>query len=183
VVGQSSGKRPARGGVLANRSGRKIAEMGGVSFGEFLEVRRVNLLTRWPGQSGKGESFSALAGRRAASRFRFDRGLVLVVGLAVARSLGLRPEPLSVQVRETSEFWVLPHTSGIVLWWNDQGNVRRAERFLRRFFHERVRRFRQEGVRREDQERGNMQEVSVPWHEPVPEPRRGVSGRSREQVF
>lgn len=182
VVGQSPGRKPSPLGPLGNASGRRIAKMAGVSEKEFLACDRVNLLTRFPGSCGKGEAFPAEEARRRAAAIRTGGRKVLVVGLAVAAAMGAKPEPLSITARETAEFWVMPHTSGIVLWWNDPSNVSRAEAFLRRFFRDERPGSAEEGLRREDAERGNVQKVSVPRHEPVPKPRRCVAGRSRQQV-
>ncbi len=135
ILGQSPGKIRRPLGALSNASGEKIAEMAGIDFADFLRFERVNLLTEFPGSASKGEFFPASQARAAAKGIRFGGRKVLVVGLAVARAVGANPKPLSVTFRERCEFWVIPHTSGIVLWWNDLENALSAERFLRRFFH------------------------------------------------
>lgn len=97
---------------------------------------RTNLLRAYPGRAGKGAAFPAEAGRAAAQRLlrrtRRDVPLVLL-GTRVAASLGLRRADydfLEWIEHRGRAMAVVPHPSGIVLWWNDPENRRAAREFF-----------------------------------------------------
>ena len=55
---------------------------------------------------------------------------VVLLGSGVARAFGLRCAPLVWCVLGPAEFAVLPHPSGVNLWWNKEENRRSARAFF-----------------------------------------------------
>lgn len=114
---------------FSGRSGARLEELLGRPLRERFVV--VNVLGRWPGRQGseKGSAFPTAT-----------RGGVLL-GQAFAAALGvhwtsqryLRWEWLRDHdgMFGVETYAVLPHPSGVNLWWNDPANVERARRFLR----------------------------------------------------
>lgn len=133
------GQAPGRGGdpsrPLEGRIGRRLAEMIGVSFDEYLLIaERTNLLTEWTGKKGKGDSWDALAARERASELRqvFPGRVAVLLGRNVARAFGLGDlEWLAWMDFCEGAVGAIPHPSGIVIWWNDPANRSRAFEFLR----------------------------------------------------
>jgi hypothetical protein len=121
-------------------------------------LARTNLLRAWPGPQGKGSAFPLDLARPAASRLlaRTPAGVpLLLVGTRVAAAFGLARqdyeylewmtrsfvrspkgcigvEPWEAPRHAPREVAVLPHPSGIVLWWNDPENVEAALEFFAR---------------------------------------------------
>lgn len=124
------GERPSRAAY------RRALRTPGV--GPFaLECLHENLLDYWPGYSGRGSAFPALAARAATvdfwSRFgdpRFDRvQVVLFAGKRVAAAFGHRLEYLQLVAGPrrrysgaTFRLGTVPHPSGANAWWNDAEN-------------------------------------------------------------
>ena len=138
------GQAPSRGGdptrPLEGKIGEKIASLAGMEFAQYLaRTDRMNVLDRWPGKNGgKGDSFPMIAARCAAagkSSMLAER-VVMFVGKASAAAFGLRTEYLtwSWSAELSCRFFILPHPSGIVRWWNDSTNVQQAAKFLREVF-------------------------------------------------
>jgi uracil-DNA glycosylase len=142
IVGQAPGRTP--GEILGGRAGRRLASLAGIDeLGDGFDL--VNLLDEYPGASpnGKGDLFDDRLGRAAAftlaPRLR-DRRVVLL-GRRVATAFGVGREPAFVwmpagaiveqRVIASWECGIMPHPSGIVRWWNDPENWRRASEFLR----------------------------------------------------
>lgn len=128
---------------FSGRSGERLAGLAGLrdaaALREAFEVR--NLFDKFPGKAAKGDRFplgaareeaARLRGRIAGGGFRADRALL--VGVGVARAFGVDPEPLltwRTDPRLPVPFAVLPHPSGVNLWWNLPRHVLAASRFLR----------------------------------------------------
>lgn len=126
--------------VLTGRSGRKIAEIAGLSFDDFLFIRRVNLNKRWNGKAGKGDRFMMSEGRASAQRLLDEDhgGGMVLLGRSVAKCFGLEKcEPLTTVLAYGRRFFIMPHPSGVNRWWNDPKNVKAAKRSLRRFINAR----------------------------------------------
>ena len=125
--------------ALTGAAGEKIGGLIGLDVGTFHRTyQRRNLNARFGGKVGKGDAFDYVEGRRRAAEIRAeDFTRFVLVGAAVAECFGLRrAEPLTVKgpTREDPRrYFLLPHPSGIVLWWNEPFNVFRARKRLREF--------------------------------------------------
>jgi hypothetical protein len=135
--------------ALTGAAGTKIGGLLGISVGEFFRAyERRNLNARFNGKEGKGDNFNRDEGRAAAAAILddvedFDR--IVCVGAEVAGCFGIgRIEPLGVRGKYIPaprlpkrerwvEFFLLPHPSGIVQWWNEPFNRSRAQSRLREF--------------------------------------------------
>lgn len=105
------------------------------------EIRRratvVNLVDRWHGPSrhGKGDAFPTAEGRTSAEAIEASvppGGRVLLLGRHVARAFGFAGRSfLRWHPSRRRSFAVVPHPSGVNLWWNDASNVESAAAFLR----------------------------------------------------
>jgi hypothetical protein len=103
-------------------------------------LERTNLLWEWPGASGRGSHFPKAEGAAAADDLlgdlgqlgRTGRGLILV-GTRVATAFGLKRSDYEwltwIEYRK-HPMAVMPHTSGLVTWWNDADNRARAQAFF-----------------------------------------------------
>jgi uracil-DNA glycosylase len=137
IIGQAPGARNGKRRAFEGRSGDRLAEAAGLRG--HAELRRradvTNLLRRFPGKSGriKGDAFPMRRARRAA-RIRKLEGVVLLIGRGVARAFDVDAPFLRWVRRGDARIAVVPHPSGVNLWWNSAENRRRARRFLRRLF-------------------------------------------------
>jgi len=139
IVGQAPGPAGAKGRALdgedARGSGARLAAVMGIDLSRFLELfDTANLLECWPGSAGgKGDAFPLAAARARAQAFDAPNRVVILLGLTtVARVFGipgsqpvLRFFPLAGRA-----FAVVPHSSGIVRWWNVKANRKAAAAFL-----------------------------------------------------
>lgn len=136
-VGQAPGRNgdPAKP-LVGGRVGGKIMELMGPDAAKLeRSFRRVNLLIRWPGKSGKGDAFPMDEARSAAIALLLDgelSGRVILLGKAVGRAFGIR-DPKYFEWTDVSDckMAVFPHPSGINHWWNSPENRRTAADFLR----------------------------------------------------
>jgi hypothetical protein len=99
-----------------------------------------NLLPKHPGCCKKGDKFDSVQGKLAAHRLMGEcagRRMVLA-GRHVAKAFGMSSTPpLSVVVMPRGCLaLLLPHPSGVNLWWNSAENRRHAGQVLRRFVKE-----------------------------------------------
>jgi hypothetical protein len=105
----------------------------------ILDLERRNLLSYWPGPDprGKGSLFPLDEARAAAEELwtyyptsvRF-----VVVSARAAGAFGIKRsqyEFLQWFEHEGREVAVVPHPSGVVRWWNEKSNARRARAFIR----------------------------------------------------
>jgi hypothetical protein len=151
MIGQAPGRTP--GPVLGGRAGRRLAELAGIDdLSEFFELR--NLLDRFPGKAGKGDAFPIVEARAAALRLmpELNERRVILLGRNVASAFpheSVRTAPYLFWIRtgdewSTTTWLVLPHPSGVNLWWNDPRHVADASALLRRLVDEARRRTRVE---------------------------------------
>lgn len=141
LVGQAPGPGGAPLGPLrGGRVGRRLADAAGLPEERLAEVFELwNLLGAWPGRAGeKGDRFPLPAARAAAARLLplLDGHHVVLLGWNVERAFGLGIEaPLRWLQHEWAEgemlVAVLPHPSGVNLWWNRAENVAAARVFMR----------------------------------------------------
>jgi hypothetical protein len=132
IVGQGPSRNHKRGNAAldGNGSGDRLAKLAGMTRRELMErADTVNVLSRYYGSNGKGDSFPlSLAKKRAArlvSRLdSYDR--VIFLGSNVGKAFGFSTIP-SVQGR----FYLVPHPSGINRWYNKLENRKLASKLLR----------------------------------------------------
>ena len=134
MIGQAPSRGRSRKEPLTGASGKRLAQLAGLSTQEFRGFfDRANVLRRWPGKNGKGDAFPAAKARRGAVRLRRElagRRLILL-GSAVARAFGLRDHPLMTWFEHGGlTVAVIPHPSGLNRWWNDSSNTVEAAAFL-----------------------------------------------------
>ena len=134
IVGQApSSTDPGPG--ISRRAARMVGTLAGVGEEEVLALPRVNLLPGFPGKAGKGDAFPLASARSSARRLVEEhRGggvLLLLQGLNVARAFDARPDLFRLQSLRGTPALVLPHPSGVNLWWNDPDNAARAGRVWR----------------------------------------------------
>jgi uracil-DNA glycosylase len=145
IYGQAPGR--VSGPPLGGRAGRLLADLAGlVGYAELAERFEIrNLLPYWPGPaSGKGDRFSSAEARaRAEGELRYlaagDR--LLLLGKGVQKAFGVSGDPCtSTEIRlrgrgqaapASLTAYLLPHPSGVNLWWNDPENREAASRFFR----------------------------------------------------
>lgn len=112
-------------------TGGRLARLGA------RELQRTNLLREWPGPQGKGSAFPLDLARPAAERLwrrHPKRRPFVLVGTRVAAAFGLarsRYEYLEWLDLRGREVAVIPHPSGINLWWNEPEHVQQAADFFR----------------------------------------------------
>lgn len=92
IVGEAPGPRTDPSVPLDGRTGRRLAELAGISEEELRRrARIVNVLPRWPGPAGKGSAFdpraAALPAAEAVRLHARAGSLVLVLGWRAARAL------------------------------------------------------------------------------------------------
>lgn len=121
---------------MSGRSGRKLAAMLGVSMYYFLtNANRFNLNHTFQGKEGKGDEFDEIVGARVAQTLMAVRhfNAFVLLGAKVARCFAFPWESLTTYEREGKSFFLLPHPSGINMWYNNAVNVANAERKLEEF--------------------------------------------------
>jgi len=138
LIGQAPGRNGDPSRPLEGRNGRRLAKLAGIAEDEYLEITdRMNLLDRWPGKKGKGDEWPVAEAEASANEMlpNLSGRRVLLVGRNVAKAFGFGDLPwLEWRKLEGMEVAVIPHPSGIVLWWNDKENRQAAKKFLREVF-------------------------------------------------
>lgn len=134
------GQAPAKGNdalpPFSGRSGARIALLAGVGdsgdvLPEHFELR--NLFDKYPGKEGKkGDKFDLRAGRKRAAKilaeYEGTDQLILIMGKRVAKAFGVnREEYLEWFVLDGHHAIIIPHPSGINMWWNSPQNVAAAQ--------------------------------------------------------
>jgi hypothetical protein len=103
---------------------------------------RANLLPEYSGEDGDGDAFPLIEARLNAieSAESLNGRLVVFVGRRVAEAFGVsnskwfawdRAFVLSDGVMVDFRYAIIPHPSGRNRWWNDEGNVEEAGKFLK----------------------------------------------------
>jgi uracil-DNA glycosylase len=97
----------------------------------------INLLDAFPGKNGKGDAFPMAAARKSAARVmaKLERGdFALLLGWNVAQAFGLRRDGRKYFDRfafgDGASAVVMPHPSGVNMWWNVEVNRKKAKREL-----------------------------------------------------
>lgn len=137
VVGQAPSKTGERKKPFEGPGGDRLARAMGLSNHAELRERAVvvNLLRRWPGAARKGDLFPIDRAARAAKRLVLPKqATLLLVGKGVARAFGVDAEFFASTIARGYRAFVVPHPSGVSLWWNDPRNRLRATRRMRAIF-------------------------------------------------
>ena len=115
-------------------AGARLREMMGLSSGEYLALRRINVLDHYLGTVSPGSRFPMAEARRAAEakRHKLFGSNALFVGWRAATAFGLQGDVLKWHLGEAFTWAVVPHTSGVNRWWNDPANRAAGEAFLAR---------------------------------------------------
>lgn len=134
LIGQAPNRTGNPKAILEGRLGRKIADLCGITFDEYVELfDRINILDCWPGKSGKGDVFPKAEAARQAMRIKIhERDCVVMLGQGVARSFGIKAEFLRWTFLGSTRVLILPHPSGINRWYNDPQNTRKARKIMHR---------------------------------------------------
>lgn len=151
-IGEAPSRSTSRSGAaLVGETGRRLASWAGVSASEFHKrVACRNLFDHLPSKWDREEAMM-----RAALLLVREHGghapslPVVLLGEKVADAFGVKDDQRHTPYRwypyptAARRFAVMPHPSGLNHHWNDEANVRRAERFLRRLLGVTTRRPRQ----------------------------------------
>lgn len=137
LVGQAPSRATDGFPPFSGMSGRRLEEVSGLAPGKLPErFALFNVLERWPGPAAKGDKFPIHRARKAAKRllFALEGRRVVAIGRAVAKVLGVPPvvpDMVWSPHDKLAAIAVLPHPSGVNLWWNDPGNKAAAAAFMR----------------------------------------------------
>jgi hypothetical protein len=129
IVGEAPGRRA--GGLTRTR----VSNLAGVPWEEWADW--LNLLDDHPGLSttGKGSGWNTRAARARAETLDLSAyDAVILLGRRVAQAVipaGAGFPFFRWTERNGTRVAVIPHTSGIVRFWNDPANVRMAKGFIR----------------------------------------------------
>ena len=136
LVGQAPSRTSDPARPFDGPTGRRLADLLGLparALGHVFEL--ANVLGAWPGAArDKGDRFPAREARAAAEELlaRVPPGArVVAVGSGVAAAIGLDTSPLAWTACRGREAALLPHPSGMNLWWNERANREAAGAFLR----------------------------------------------------
>lgn len=129
IVGEAPGRHS--GGLTRQR----VSELAGAPYEEWADWQ--NLIADYPGRgAGKGSAWNVVAARRGVGELTprlagYDHVILLgrrVAGVIIPGGAGF-PFFRWTDGHGT-RLAVIPHTSGIVRFWNDPENVEAAQRFL-----------------------------------------------------
>lgn len=137
IIGQAPGARSDPAQPLAGRCGARLADLAGLDLPTFLATfERINLIDRFPGKTGKGDTFPRAEAGKTATRLiirgAFLRRRVVFLGENVTATFGFKHavfEPLRFYQSADSALAFCPHPSSINRWWNDPQHVEAARRF------------------------------------------------------
>jgi uracil-DNA glycosylase len=129
------GEAPSPDGASSfeGRSGRRLADLAGLTHAEFCErFERTNLLDAFPGRSGKGSSFPVAEARAAAARLEplLKGRRTVFVSFRLASLFDLPADPFRWLAAFGGFAAVSPHPSGVNRWWNEPGNAEDARAFF-----------------------------------------------------
>ena len=135
-VGQAPGRSGNPDEPLSGTVGRKLSDMLGVSYSDFMRFSRENLNYEFSSKSGKGDRFDATVGKFKAEQIEKVELDIVVLGEKVARCFRLGWCPLGYIRFGACRFLMLPHPSGINRWYNSARNRTAARRSFKRFINE-----------------------------------------------
>lgn len=91
-------------------------------------LRWINVLSAFPGKSGKGDRFPLAEARQCAAKICLEP-VTLLAGSNVARAFQLSPALFTWNDVQGCRVAVVPHPSGINRWWNDPAHVAQFRAF------------------------------------------------------
>lgn len=132
-VGQSPGKCNPMGVPFGGKSGKRLATFCKMDHESWIAAtNRINVLEDWPGKAKKGDVFKVKAGSAAdkiLNATKVDETIVLC-GRAVATACGVDGQFLKWMNWNGRRAVIIPHPSGINLWYNDRCNRDALEKLL-----------------------------------------------------
>ena len=148
LVGQapSRNRRPALDASIPGSASCRLLAMLGITRDEYMErFARVNLLDYWPGAlaTGKGDKFPIGEAKKAAKRilaqYEYPWKILCVghrVGECFLPKMRVKYYDWMICVSNfppaVRDIAIIPHTSGLNRYWNEPGNIKLAENFLRK---------------------------------------------------
>jgi hypothetical protein len=144
LIGRAPSRTSNVAEPLSGKSGARLARLCGMELPAFLaSFERWNLIDYWPGEGpGKGDRWLGRAEARALAeslRGRFEGRRVVILGFSTAAAFRLTQPAFTFCKHWGGEFAFTPHPSGVVTWWNEPSNLRRAETFFRALAREAAR--------------------------------------------
>jgi len=140
LIGQAPNCHNDERHALEGRIGARLCRLFGCQEEDYLKwTQRFNVLPRWPGKTGKGDKFPLALARQNARRMRYSLAgcHVMFVGVATAKVFGVTHIPfrwVKVEIAEHNvgsfSAAVVPHPSGVNMWWNLECNKNKARRFM-----------------------------------------------------
>ena len=117
-----------------NTAGYRLFKMTGLTLDEYVSgFERFNTIGHFPGHSGRGHKFPKKEARECAQNHIVTRRLMerpcIMIGKANAEAYfeqGDMPDALTWKPVGTGSWVWMPHTSGIVQFWNQPGNAERV---------------------------------------------------------
>jgi len=114
-------------------AGARLKDLMGMSMGEYIRLTRRNLLDFHPGFTGKGAKFPIKVAREAveaAGPWMIGTN-VLIVGKRLSRAFGYQDHDIMHWHHQKDfNFAIVPHPSGVNLWWNVEYNRNAGRVFL-----------------------------------------------------
>lgn len=126
------GQAPSRGSSplypLARTSGVKLAKLAGLPFEEYLTIKRINVNFQFR------ENFDMVeAVKRATWIEQLGYTHYILLGSLVTRAFGLPWDKLVIYESGSKSFLILPHPSGLNLYYNSPENTKLASDRLQSF--------------------------------------------------
>ena len=126
LIGQAQSRGNDYQPAFSGPCGVRLAKLLDLEHGDLLErVFARNVLDRWPGKNGKGDAFPMDEARRAVLRMRIRGRPVVLVGKTTAAAFDVRREFFEWFALRGKRAVVIPHPSGVNLWYNDGANRER----------------------------------------------------------
>lgn len=145
IIGQAPSSKSNPKPPLSGRSGAKIRAL----FGDYWSkvepfVKFYNVLPAFEGKNGKGDAFPMNKARLAAVglRRKIKENILIFLGRDVGKAFGIGAPYFFVMPFDLKRgvglrlAIVVPHPSGINIWWNESRNVVAAEIFFQRLARE-----------------------------------------------
>jgi len=141
LITQAPARKGTRADPLTGATGKRLAALVGMDLSAFAAMfERAYLVPDWSGPERQPPSLELLNAGADKLRPTLAGRRVLMIGTRVAeRFFMFRPEHYDwfqwSEAEPGFEFAVVPHQlgggGGVSNWWNDEGNVRRAQEFVR----------------------------------------------------
>lgn len=134
IIGEAPSKNEYPPTPIAGRIGRRLADMAGLTFEDFLEkFERVNLLAVRQDTAEKGFEFDLEYAKTSAMLLSMTlrlRPAVILLGRRVAKAFDLKDDYFAPLTINGAPAWIVPHPSGVSRWWNDPENEEKMRTFM-----------------------------------------------------